>query len=76
MPLNFTFDLISYGVLVIGSFGSLWLYYDQRDRLFYDSERRKVTFHCIRCDHLYTKKNGHELAQCPRCDYRNTRLKF
>ena len=51
-------------------------FYDQRDRQFYDSERRKITFHCIRCDHLYTEKTGTDLAQCPRCNHRNTRLKF
>jgi hypothetical protein len=73
---DFTFDLLAYGVLVLGGFGLFWLYYDQRDRLFYDSERRKITVHCIRCDHLYTPKTGTDLAQCPRCNHRNTRLKF
>jgi len=75
-PSNFTLDVLLYGLLVFGVFGALWVYYDRRDRKFYDGERRKITFHCIRCDRLYTEKPGTEIAACPQCGHRNTRLKF
>jgi len=35
-----------------------------------------VTFHCIRCDALYTSPTGSDLAKCPRCAHENTRLRF
>lgn len=76
MPPNYTFDVILYGLLVLGPFAFLWAYYDRRDRAYYDAERRKITFHCIRCDTLYSEKNGTELAPCPQCGHQNTRLKF
>jgi len=75
-PPDYTFAVGLYGLLVLGLFGFLWVYYDRRDRALYDSGRRKVTFHCIRCDHLYTEKAGTETAPCPNCGYNNTRLKF
>jgi ribosomal protein L37AE/L43A len=76
LPSNYTLDVIIYGLLVLGVFGFMWIYYDRRDRDFYDTKRRKITFHCIRCDHLYTEKAGTEIAPCPRCGHQNTRLKF
>ncbi len=76
MPPSYTFDVIVYGLLVLGVIGFLWVYYDRRDRAFYDVERRKITFHCIRCDHLYTEKQGIETSACPKCGHQNVRLKF
>jgi len=73
---SLTLPVILYGLLVIGLIGALWMYYDRRDRSFYDAERRKVTFHCIRCDHLYMEKVGVPTAACPKCGHVNTRLKF
>ena len=40
MPPSFTFDVVLYGLLVLGVFGFLWFYYDRRDRALYDAERR------------------------------------
>jgi len=76
MPPSLTLHVIVYGLLVIGLIGALWMYYDRRDRSFYDAERRKVTFHCIRCDHLYMEKAGVQTAACPKCGHVNSRLKF
>ncbi|MBI2814538.1 MAG: hydrogenase nickel incorporation protein HypA [Opitutae bacterium] len=75
-PPDFTLDVVLYGLLVLGVFGFLWIYYDRRDRALYDTQRRKITFHCIRCDHLYTEKAGTDTAPCPKCGHPNTRLKF
>lgn len=73
---SFTFDVLLYGLCVIGLFLVLWFYYDRRDRALYDAGRRKITFHCIRCDHLYTQPAGTETAPCPKCGHANVRLKF
>lgn len=73
---HFTLDVVLYGLAVVGLFGVLWIYYDRRDRLFYDAGRRKITFHCIRCDSLYTELAGTETADCPKCGHHNVRLKF
>jgi Zn finger protein HypA/HybF involved in hydrogenase expression len=54
----------------------VWIYYDRRDHALFEAERRQVTFHCVRCDHLYTAKAGPETAVCPRCGHTNARLKF
>ena len=72
----YTLDLFLYGLLVLGAFGFLWVYYDRRDRAFYDVQRRKISFHCIRCNHLYTERAGSETAPCPQCGHANVRLKF
>ena len=75
-PPDFTLDVVLYGLLVVGVFAVLWVYYDRRDRALYDTQRRKITFHCIRCDHLYTQRAGTDTAPCPKCSHVNTRLKF
>ena len=67
---------VAYCLLALGFFFGVWLYYDRRDHALYDTERRKVTFHCIRCGQLYTAKTGTETAACPRCGHTNARLKF
>ena len=67
---------VVYCLLALGFFYGVWIYYDRRDHALYDTERRKVTFHCIRCGQLYTAKTGTETAACPRCGHTNARLKF
>ncbi len=57
-------------------FLAMWLYYDRRDHERFERERRKTTFHCIRCDRLYTGPSGAELGSCPRCGHPNARLRF
>ncbi len=73
---DFTLAVLGYGLLVLGLFTVLWIYAERRDRALYDTGRRKITFHCIRCDHLYTQPAGTETAPCPQCGHVNTRLKF
>lgn len=75
-PPEFTFEILAYGILTVGVFGFLWVCYDRRDHAFYEVGRRKITFHCIRCDSLYTDKPGTETAPCPKCSHTNHRLKF
>lgn len=61
------------GVLVIAG---LWVWADRRDRQFYDRTRRRTTFHCIKCDRVYTSAESHEVCRCPACGHENERLKF
>ena len=72
----FTAEVLVAGLALFGLFAALWVLYDRRDRALYDAPRRKVTFHCVRCDHLYTQPAGTETAPCPRCGHGNARLKF
>jgi len=73
---TFTFPVLIYGLLVLGVFAGLWYFYDRRDQALYEAGRRKITFHCIRCDHVYTQPAGTETAPCPQCQHENVRLKF
>ena len=54
----------------------LSFYYDVRDRKLIDAKRRRVVFHCIRCDKLYSASEGTEVCPCPRCGFENGRLRF
>lgn len=74
------FDLtttsVIYCLIVAAVFVGLWLWYDRRDHRSFEVDRRKTTFHCIRCDALYTALRGTELCRCPRCGHENARLRF
>ncbi len=74
------FDLetgvILFCVLLAVGFLGLWFYYDRRDHARFSAGRRRVTFHCIRCDHLYSSSESAETAPCPKCAYVNGRLRF
>ena len=67
---------VIYCVLVAIVFLALWLYYDRRDHRRFESERRRTSFHCIRCDQLYSGGARAELCLCPRCGHENARLRF
>jgi rRNA maturation endonuclease Nob1 len=73
---EFNVAAVVYSVFVAALFLVLWLAYDRRDHMRYDRERRRTTFHCIRCDRLYTAPAGTELCKCPRCGHENARLRF
>ena len=55
---------------------ALWLFYDRRDLCYFDRTRRRTTFHCLKCDHVYTAAEAEGTAPCPRCGHRNPRLRF
>lgn len=73
---DLTTGAVVYCAMVAVGFLGLWGYYDRRDHRRFELARRKTTFHCIRCDQLYTAAIGTELCPCPRCSHPNTRLKF
>jgi len=66
------------GFLAVGLvfFAVIWLYYDRRDRLYYDYQRLRHVHHCVKCGKLYTTRNPEELAPCPDCGFKNTALRF
>lgn len=66
----------SFCFLVALFFLGLWKYYDRRDFQLFETERRKITFLCIRCDTLYTQGGRAETGKCPRCHFENARLRF
>ncbi len=75
-PHEFSFALllaVAGGIVLIAA---LWLFYDRRDRRFYARTRRKTTFHCLRCGHVYTSVELHDISPCPRCAHPNPRLHF
>lgn len=57
-------------------FLGLWLWYDRRDHQRFELQRGRTTFHCIRCDHLYTAPPGTAVCHCPKCGHENARLRF
>lgn len=67
---------VFYCLLVAAVFLGLWLYYDRREHARFERQRRKTTFHCIRCDQLYSAPAGTAVCPCPRCGHENARLKF
>ena len=68
--------VVAYCFLVLVFFFGVWIYYDRRDHALFEAERRRMTFHCVRCSHLYTAKADAETCPCPRCGHANVRLKF
>jgi hypothetical protein len=73
---DFTTATVIYCVFVAVVFLGLWIYYDRRDHRRFELERRKTTFHCIRCDALYSASGGAQLSRCPKCGHENSRLRF
>lgn len=54
----------------------LWFYYDRRDCRLYDRQRISHVYYCVRCGHLYESKDPSEVCDCPKCSFRNGRLRF
>lgn len=54
----------------------LWSYYDRRDRSYYDSQRHRRSFHCVRCGQLYSSREKGEKVDCPNCGHENASLRF
>ncbi|KXU35085.1 hydrogenase nickel incorporation protein HypA [Cephaloticoccus primus] len=71
-----TFSAVLYCIVIGLFFLGLWLYYDRRDHKRFERKRRRCTFHCIRCNHLYQAPADASLAKCPHCGHENSRLRF
>jgi len=73
---EFTTAIVIYCFGLAAAFLGFWFYYDRRDYRRFELERRKASFHCIRCDALYAALTGTELCRCPKCGHENARLHF
>jgi rubrerythrin len=67
---------VIYCFLVAALFLGLWLYTPRRDHARFEGERRRTTFRCLRCNHLYVLRGEVEEGTCPKCSQSNSRLKF
>jgi len=63
-------------VLGLGGFFVLWFYYDRRDRTYYDAQRHRRSFHCVRCGQLYSSNGSEDKQPCPNCSFENPSLRF
>jgi rubrerythrin len=68
--------VVIYCILVAALFLAMWIFYDRRDHALFEHERRKSTFLCIRCEHLYAVSGSPEESPCPKCGHENARLKY
>jgi hypothetical protein len=57
-------------------FALVWLYYDRRDRIYYDRQRIRHVHHCVKCGALYTTAERDKQAACPSCGFPNPSLRF
>lgn len=75
---EFSLQALVTGFVVLGLlfFFSLWMYYDRRDKRYYDAQRHRRVFHCVRCGHLYDSSGVGERVACPKCEFENTSLRF
>lgn len=73
---EFTLVITIFCLAVACGFLALWLLYGRWDHARFESERRRTTFHCVRCDHVYALTGEHAAGSCPRCGHGNNRLRF
>ncbi|MGA1204957.1 MAG: hydrogenase nickel incorporation protein HypA [Opitutales bacterium] len=66
------------GFLVAGLlfFVAVWIFYDRRDRQFYDRQRIRHVHHCVRCGTLYAARDPEGGDNCPSCGFKNAALRF
>jgi len=79
-----TLSVALYCILIGFFFLGLWLYYDRRDHNRFERKRRRRTYHCIRCNHLYqaaadgskSASGAESVRPCPHCGHENAPLRF
>ena len=74
--LEFEVFLVLYVSLGSLTLLGLWFFYDVRDARLYQREGALMIFHCIRCGHLYSKKQDRQTSNCPGCGFENAHLRF
>ena len=68
--------MISFLVIGLLFFVAVWIFYDRRDRLFYDRQRMRHVHHCVKCGTLYASRNSEDGEECPKCGFKNASLRF
>ncbi len=51
-------------------------FYHRRDRLTKDPRRITTIFCCVKCGKIYEKSRSREVGVCPKCGFKNNRLRF
>lgn len=74
--MDFKAATVLYCALLAALFLGLWIYYDRRDRARLEGTRRRRSYHCSRCGHLYALPGDPDSAPCPRCSHPNSPLRF
>jgi DNA-directed RNA polymerase subunit RPC12/RpoP len=69
------FTLI-YLTIGLSFFFALWICCDFRHKKLYEAEYKRVPFYCIKCKTLFSKIGGLQVASCPKCAFKNTKLEF
>lgn len=76
LTLGFSTFVIGFLVSGLLFFVVLWIYFDRRDRRFYDSQRIRHVHHCVKCGKVYASRNGSDDDACPECGFVNPALRF
>ena len=74
LTLNWIYFVCIGGILLL--FGLLWLWYDWRDSKFFQRDRNRFLFYCIKCGELFHGGRDEKECDCPECGHRNLRLRF
>jgi len=74
MTLAAFFSAVISAVLLL--VGAVSLLVSRRQKKAYEFLAKTETFHCLRCDSVYTAPAGSDSVECPKCGYKNSRLKF
>ncbi len=65
--------VISVGLFIVAAVS--WIL-SRKGKHAYEELARSATFHCLRCDSIYTAPAAAKTASCPKCGYKNSKLKF
>ena len=65
--------IVSIALLICGGAA---LVNTRRQKRDYEGLARTSTFHCLRCDSVYTASADCDSMQCPKCGYKNSKLRF
>jgi Zn ribbon nucleic-acid-binding protein len=76
ISLTFESLLLLYLLLGGGVVLGLWFYCDRRDALRTRNRNHFIIFHCIKCGHIYTHDPDQPVVACPKCGFKNSRLRF
>lgn len=74
--MDFSWFILCYVMLGVLSVCGLWLYYEHRGRDWYERQRARRAYHCIKCGHIYSAPRTVDRAPCPKCGHVNIKLEF
>lgn len=72
--LSIYFATLASLLLLAVFFAAFW--FSRKQTVSYENLARTSSFHCVKCDSVYTAKVDVEIAICPKCGHKNSKLKF